>query len=158
MTGPLVVPNATAGNQALNQDTGDARYTSFPSGTKLIFQQSAAPTGWTKDTTHDNKALRVVSGTAGSGGLEPFTRALAKNTVTGTVNNHTLTVAQMPSHSHAASSRGPIGGGNFNGEYYFAGTNTTSANTGGGGAHSHGFTGTVDIDVQYVDVIIATKD
>jgi hypothetical protein len=26
MTGALVVPNATAGNQALNQDTGDARY------------------------------------------------------------------------------------------------------------------------------------
>lgn len=32
MTGPLVVPNATAGNQALNQDSGDARYLSQATG------------------------------------------------------------------------------------------------------------------------------
>src|SRR5712671_6740374 len=35
----------------------------FASGTRLLFQQTSAPTGWTKDTTHNDKALRVVSGT-----------------------------------------------------------------------------------------------
>ena len=40
----------------------------FPTGTLMLFQQTAAPTGWTKQTTHDDKALRVVSGTASSGG------------------------------------------------------------------------------------------
>ena len=37
----------------------------FPSGTKMLFQQTAAPTGWTKDTGSNDVALRVVSGTVG---------------------------------------------------------------------------------------------
>ena len=39
----------------------------FPSGTKMLFHQSAAPTGWTKQTTINDSALRVVSGTSGGG-------------------------------------------------------------------------------------------
>ena len=43
--------------------TGIANAQAFPSGTKMIFQQTSAPTGWTKITSSvDNKALRVVSG------------------------------------------------------------------------------------------------
>ena len=34
----------------------------FASGTKVVFAQASAPTGWTQDTTHNDKALRVVSG------------------------------------------------------------------------------------------------
>ena len=41
-----------------------AASSAFPAGTLMLFQQTAAPTGWTKQTTHDNKALRVVSGVA----------------------------------------------------------------------------------------------
>jgi hypothetical protein len=44
----------------------------FPSGTALVFQQTAAPTGWTKSVTHNDKALRVVSGAVGSGGASAF--------------------------------------------------------------------------------------
>ena len=47
----------------------------FPSGTLMLFAQSSAPTGWTKSTTHNNKALRVVSGSASSGGSNAFTTA-----------------------------------------------------------------------------------
>ena len=47
----------------------------FPSGTLMLFQQTASPTGWTKETTHNDKSLRVVSGTAGSGGSVAFTTA-----------------------------------------------------------------------------------
>lgn len=57
----------------------------FPSGTRLVFAQTAAPTGWTKDTTHDNAALRVVSGTAGSGGTQNFTTAFTTQGVSGSV-------------------------------------------------------------------------
>ena len=39
----------------------------IPSGAKMLFQETSAPVFWTKDTLHNNKALRVVSGTAGSG-------------------------------------------------------------------------------------------
>jgi len=68
----------------------------FPSGTKMLFQQTTAPVGWTKDTTHDNKALRVVSGTAGTGGSATFTAVFAGRNVGDTA----LTTAQLPSHSH----------------------------------------------------------
>ena len=47
----------------------------FPTGTAMLFAQTSAPTGWTKSTTHNNKALRVVSGSASSGGSNSFTTA-----------------------------------------------------------------------------------
>ena len=47
--------------------------TIFPAGTKTVFNQTNAPTGWTKDVSFDNAALRVVSGTASTGGTEDFT-------------------------------------------------------------------------------------
>lgn len=81
----------------------------IPSGTRMLFQQTAAPTGWTKDTTQNNKALRIVSGTVGSGGSVDFTAAFASKavagtisstTATGTVGNTTLSITQIPSHTH----------------------------------------------------------
>ena len=50
--------------------------TAFASGTAMLFQQTSAPTGWTKSTTHNDKALRVVSGTASSGGTSAFSTAM----------------------------------------------------------------------------------
>ena len=62
----------------------------FPSGTKMIFQQTSAPTGWTKVTSSvDNKALRVVSGTAGSGGSNAFTNTLASRGINANSGNAT---------------------------------------------------------------------
>ena len=35
----------------------------FPSGTRMLFQQTSAPTGWTKVTSGvNNRALRIVTG------------------------------------------------------------------------------------------------
>ena len=39
--------------------------TGFPAGTKMVFYQALPPTYWTKDTTHNDMALRVVSGEGG---------------------------------------------------------------------------------------------
>tara|TARA_R100000406_G_scaffold13073_1_gene8405 strand:- start:1438 stop:2910 length:1473 start_codon:yes stop_codon:yes gene_type:complete len=62
----------------------------FPSGTKMLFQQTTAPTGWTKQTSGvDNKALRVVSGTAGSGGSNAFSNTLADRGITANSANAT---------------------------------------------------------------------
>jgi len=62
----------------------------FPSGTKMLFQQTSAPTGWTKVTSGvDNKALRVVSGTAGSGGSNAFSNTLADRGITANAANTT---------------------------------------------------------------------
>jgi len=58
----------------------------FDSGTVMLFAQTSAPTGWTKITASgNNHALRVVTGTASSGGSVDFTTAFASKSVTGTV-------------------------------------------------------------------------
>jgi hypothetical protein len=49
----------------------------LPTGTKMLFQQTTAPVGWTKDVANDNKALRIVSGTVGTGGSVAFTTAFS---------------------------------------------------------------------------------
>jgi len=146
-----------------------------PAGTKMLFQQTTAPTGWIKSAAHDNKALRVVSGTVGSGGSVNFTSAFnATRTVAGTVAGHALSVAQMPLHGHAWAGGGGgdanIRGGPFTsradswGVYSeYRGTPTSVAGqtiggTGGGQEHTHNWAGSVNLEVQYVDVIIAEKE
>jgi hypothetical protein len=133
----------------------------FPAGTAMLFVQTAAPTGWTKSTTHDNKALRIVSGSASSGGSVAFTTAFASQAVSGTVGNTTLTTAQIPSHNHNFSAVFGEGGVNSAGSYEGGAPliTVTTSSTGGGGTHNHSFTGTaINLAVQYVDVIIATKN
>jgi hypothetical protein len=146
----------------------------FTSGTLMLFQQTAAPTGWTKQTTHNDKALRVVSGTAGSGGSTAFTTALGTPAVSGSVSvsgnisNTTLSTAQIPSHSHSYRIVGSNNNTNAtwgNNPATYRWNNSNTGNAGGGGSHNHGhnFSGslssaTTAINVQYVDLIIASKD
>jgi Fe-S cluster assembly iron-binding protein IscA len=127
----------------------------FASGTVMTFVQTAAPTGWTKSTTHDNKAIRIVSGTAGSGGNVAFTTAFAN----GSAGTYTLATADIPSHSHTTE----IAGGSGTPQRFYASTwggsdsyvpNIQGGGTGGGGSHTH----SLALAVQYVDVIIASKD
>lgn len=145
----------------------------IPSGTKMLFIQSTAPAGWTKDTTHDNKALRIVSGTAGSGGTVDFTTAFASKAVSGSVSvwgsvgDTVLSVNQIPSHNHQlghGTQNGP-GGGGWNWKSQNAGAVDWTYATGSGWGHNHSlsvagsFTGTaIDLAVRYVDAIICTKD
>lgn len=120
----------------------------FPSGTLMLFQQTTAPTGWTKQTTHNDKALRVVSGTASSGGSVAFSTLFGRTAT----DAHTLTVAQIPAHSHVGST---YSGAGLND--YAPGSNAfngVTGSAGGGGAHSHN----LDLRVNYVDLIIASKD
>lgn len=144
----------------------------FPGGTKMLFAQSFAPIGWTKDTTHDNKALRVVSGSAGSGGSTPFTSVFTSRTPLGYTGYTYLTIDQIPSHQHVQtiSTNGTRGFGT-DGTFAVAGGDEITANqtdggevrnltsaTGGSNGHDHTWTGfSMDFAVQYVDVIIATK-
>jgi hypothetical protein len=146
-----------------------AATTGFTAGTVMLFVQTSAPTGWVKSTAHDNKALRVVSGTAGAGGSVAFTTAFASQAVLGTngsVGATTLTTAQIPSHTHTYNlgREAP----NTTGFLKAAGSVDSGYNetlptnaTGGGGSHTHtasAFTGTaINLAVQYVDVIICTK-
>lgn len=97
---------------------------SIESGTVMLFQQTSAPTGWTKITTHDNKALRVVSGTVSSGGTTGFSSVFAGRTPTGNVStttngsisgstgNTTITTSTMPSHNHLSGQQTNWGNSN----------------------------------------------
>ena len=108
-------------------------------------------------------------GTTGGGTTSSFTPA---GSVSVSVNNHTLTVSQIPAHSHPASTsvsgtvtlsnlRSPSGGGaatnaisrstgnnvgppqSSTAYTSFSGSGTTSiSNTGGGSGHNHGASGT----------------
>ena len=194
-----VAGNGTSGQYLVSDGDGSMSWLTppaggVPSGTKQLFVQTAAPTGWTKDTTHNDKALRVVSGAASSGGSVAFETAFASKTptgsvtitsVTGSAGNTTLSTPQIPSHNHAGigstgfvnSPPAPVNGvgrvsytiGMYNMVVPGSGIqiNNTGAR-GGGGSHNHPFSfssgaGTfsgnaIDLDVSYVDVIIATKD
>lgn len=145
----------------------------FPSGTKMLFQQTTAPTGWTKDTTHNNKAFRVVSGSVVNGGTHSFTTVFGTGKVTG---SRVLTVANLPAHSHIMFVRtdgsaaltsstqvvadrvatGTFGGSNY--EMFNAGGTPNggkTGNTGSGTGHTHTIG---NFDLQFVDIIIAIKD
>jgi len=152
----------------------------FPSGTVMLFQQSSAPTGWVKNTSaNNNSALRVVTGSASTGGSVDFTTAFASRTPSGSlsnwnvssesaggslsnwnvssestggsVGNRTLSVSQMPSHSHrpidysTVQSWGVSGGQDgfapaYSGNTWLNNAADTSS-AGGGSSHNHTFTG-----------------
>lgn len=171
---------------AINYFTpGNRRVISLEAGIKTLFFEAAAPTGWTRITTHNNKALRVVSGAGGgSGGSIGFTTAFTSRTPTGSVSvsnaSFTLTTTEIPSHGHSvfvnsfAGDRqvacGPLGGDGDKYSFSDSGNDasTTTAllratGTGSGGSHTHNntatFSGTaMDFAVQYIDMILCSVD
>jgi hypothetical protein len=126
------------------------------SGTIMLFQQTNAPTGWTKLTTHNDKALRVVSGAASSGGVNAFSTVLNSTFASA---NYTLTTVDIPAHAHVEQALTTGAGGDTfpNGDVNSATSvtaNVSTQSTGGGGAHSHNLV----MDLQFVDLILASKD
>lgn len=155
-------------------DTINSRYWMYPAGTKKCFYQANAPTGWTRDTAHDNKALRVVSSAGGgSGGSVSFTAAFPASAVpisvpiSGTpqvvngsgqtsylVGATTLALSQLPDHTHSSlqSANGGAGANPFSnaGARRFAGNTATSGmnESVGGGAHDHPFSGSASVSTS----------
>jgi hypothetical protein len=174
ITGTLTATTVAA-SSAMTK--GGVSVEAFASGTVMLFAQTTAPTGWTKGSTHNDKALRVVTGTASSGGSVAFTTAFASQSVAGTVGDTALTTNQIPSHKHDLIandvSNSSLNSGDqialqrnvsADGDYILRGTSAAaelgeSAAAGGGAVHTHSFTGTaINLAVNYVDVILATKD
>lgn len=159
----------------------------IPAGSLMLFQQSSAPTGWTKQTTHDNKALRVVTGSASSGGSNTFSAAFNTDftisgttggtavTISGSTAGHSISQAELPNITLTPQQRaktedkGPLNRGSSSGGgagYEFldiplGGSGTAHSHGVGtlaGGSHTHTFSDTENLDVQYVDLIICSKD
>jgi hypothetical protein len=176
------VAPGTAGNVLTSNGSAwsSAAAAAFDSGTVMLFAQTSAPTGWTKNTSSGNQhALRVVTGTASTGGSVDFTTAFASQTPTGSVSitavsgsagATTLSTPQIPSHAHDITGGSPSA---YRGPIRIATDSpnqnpVNSGSTGGGGSHTHPFSfssgsGTfsgnaINLAVKYVDVIRATKN
>jgi hypothetical protein len=111
--------------------------TIIPSTTAMLFVQTSAPTGWTKGATHNNKALRVVTGTASSGGSTAFTSVFTSRTVAQanlpSVNwSHSLTAATH-THSVTGTYSGITGVENTDHAHTFSGTSSSD------GSHTHSY-------------------
>ena len=152
------------------------RRVEIPSGTRMLFQQTNAPTGWTKITVaeYNNAALRLVTGnvTNYTAGLA-FSTAFATGRATtataggGSVGSTTLTTAQMPKHKHSVTHYIRRESGGDYKSYLYAGTGPnlgtmTCAEAGGSGAHTHSFSGishshALNLNVKYIDFIVAQK-
>jgi len=154
----------------------------FDAGTVTVFNQTNAPTGWTKDASnYNNSTLRIVTGSASTGGSVDFTTAFASQTPTGSISvtaisgsagSTTLTTPQIPSHTHPnGTPQGPIAsreGSNPTFTVRNGPTGPATGSTGGGGSHNHPFSfssgsGTfsgnaINLAVKYIDLIRATKN
>ena len=123
----------------------------FSSGTSMVFRQTNAPTGWTKDVSLDNYGLRVVSGAVGVTPGNAFSSVFSQTVVGST----TLALGQIPAHGHDYTSPAP-GFGTGTSPNYFSSATTPgfTGSQGGGGSHTH----SINLSLAYTDVIIATKD
>jgi hypothetical protein len=136
-------------------------------GTLTFFRQTNSPTSWVKQTTHDNKALRVVSGTVGSGGTRTFTQVFTTVIPSASTSSNTISTTQMGIHGHLVSNGtlhwrtstvGPIGNPGVGTAIRRAGDVQTAAPTGSGSSHNHSLSiGSVNFNISYVDVILASK-
>lgn len=172
---PTFVAPGTTGNVLTSNGTTWASTSlspEFVSGTRMTFNQTNAPTGWTKDTSTNNAGFRLVSGSVSSGGTEDFTTAFSSSTavtvssISGSAGATTLTTPQIPSHSHTISQFDGSGspGTRISKSSSVQNVETSStSSTGGGGSHTHPFSfssgsGTVNLAIKYVDLIIAQKN
>lgn len=128
----------------------------FPSGTRLVFQQTTPPVGWTKVTSavYNDSAMRVTTGTVGTGGADVFTTVFGSGKTTA---GHSLSAAQNGAHTHTggrSSSGIGVGSGWGGGSASELSSLIDTGSSGSGTAHTHGLT----MNIKYTDVIVATKD
>ena len=152
----------------------------FPSGTRLLFHQASAPTGWTVVSSYNDYAVRIVSSGGGTSGGSTGFSSLFNGTISttgGNVQAHTLTTSEMPSHSHpltdpthrhriacndTGSGQGDMSPENntSNTRYTdYSATGITISNAGSGSSHDHPFTNpSLSMNVRYIDVILCVKN
>jgi hypothetical protein len=105
----------------------------FAPGTIMLFHSSTAPTGWTKDVSYNDRALRIVNGNITAGGSVAFSSALGYGSGTSSV---ALTEAQIASHAHYVVVDGDTGGESVDHYHGFFATSDER------GSHRHFSSGT----------------
>lgn len=125
----------------------------LPAGIKAIFFQASAPNGWTKDTSNNDRFLRVVSGSGGGTGGS-WSLATAGS------HSHSLVNSGIFSGSTGTGTavRTDTAGGNVLVHSPSGGTDSfpqTTSNTDSQGLHAHTHDSSHH---QYIDVLVCTKD
>lgn len=160
--GSVVLPQSRRGFVWINASNGpriiaiagSSAADPIPVGTVSLFYQAAAPTGWTLLPLSDY-GIKIDSSSAGVlSGTIAYSTVFSRTAT----DSYTLTVADIPSHSH------PVSGGTVAG--FGTTTATVSGNTvplgastivvgstGGGGGHSH----PIDLRLRAANVLLATK-
>jgi len=131
----------------------DISGSAFAAGTRMLFDNDVAPTGWVRDVGINDVVVRIVSGARADGGSW---------TVSGlTASGHALTIAEMPAHTHPAP-----GGAAFSTTDPLAtqvsgagpgGTAAATDTTGGGAQHTHNVASNATWRPLHRDMILCQK-
>ncbi len=129
--------------------TGDA----IPVGTVMPFYQNAVPATWTIVSSLSDYGLKIVSSAGGvTSGSVAYSTFFGRTAT----DSHTLTIAEMPAHTHDVTGPNngdvPQGTGGSNAQDSGHLTRTTTS-TGGGGGHTH----PLDCRVQTASLVLGTK-
>lgn len=170
-----MAPRLTSTGVRFNDNTElNSKYGIVPKNSTAVFYQAAAPTGWTRNTSHNSKALRLVnSGGGGSGGASSFPSVFTSYNVTNrtanlsaTLSAFTISESEMPNHNHglgaSGASRRLVGGGEIVSGFGLQPDNPRTGDAGSEQGHGHPITATCtygysfNISVKYIDVNICS--
>lgn len=147
----------------LDADTLDGKHLSqivFAAGTRLMFPQASAPTGWTQVATdYRGHTLRVVNDGAGGGAGGGTGGTHDIHNPPSTAHTHTI------SHTHSVliPAEGWSGGTHANARAFWAASSTNRVNdrsltTGGPSVSDSGSNGPTSFAPKYVDALLCSKD
>lgn len=157
-----------------------------PTGSVSLFYQAAAPTGWTKVTSQNDKAVRIVSGSGGgSGGSQAMSTTISLAHSAHSQTSQGAHTHSIGAHTHSLVAFDPGFGidaaAENGGRYYVNGSgyieevtpgsstnknwldgNTTSTTPGASASdsnHTHALASMLtDTTLAYIDVIQCSKD
>jgi hypothetical protein len=83
----------------------------IPPGSRTIFRESSAPTGWTLATGFDNRTIRIVNNNGGgSGGQRSFTDVFTSHGISGSFGDINIPLSSANSSNASLTPSGSISG------------------------------------------------